>query len=252
MLGRHHLLLSLGVGASLLVPWFSEYSLLVCVMIVGVAIGSLIPDVDAEDAAIFHGDLRGLSGDIGRTINDLIAPIFPVFGYATEYLIYKPMVRIYGRTLLRGYDLKEKHRGLLHSWIGIVSATAMTGLYMTPLLIYLELFDSLFLAGFLGAYILGAFLHLLEDSCTKTGVTFNHPFSRKRLHGQLTTTARPEDTKWPRRFIVFHGALAGSLFLVAESEQYAYTTPEVTAAAAGILLISWIVFIKGIARARYD
>ena len=54
MLGRHHLLLSLFTVTLLFVPYFQEYTELTLLILLGVAVGSLVPDTDSPDAAIFH------------------------------------------------------------------------------------------------------------------------------------------------------------------------------------------------------
>lgn len=65
----------------------------------------------------------------------------------------------------------------------------LTGLYMLPVLFFLELLSLVALAIFLTGYLAGALLHLLEDSCTRTGIQWNFPFQSWRLKGQLRTTA---------------------------------------------------------------
>ncbi len=54
MLGRHHLLISVFTAAFLFIPYFQENMELTFIMLLGVAVGSLVPDADSPDAAIFH------------------------------------------------------------------------------------------------------------------------------------------------------------------------------------------------------
>ncbi|MFB6115765.1 MAG: hypothetical protein ABEK04_05795, partial [Candidatus Nanohalobium sp.] len=92
MLGRQHLMLSVATVSVVLAPYLESAEGFVIVMLLGTGIGSLIPDVDAQDAAVFHNDIRGLNGDVGDTVNNFIGPLLPAFGYTTKYAIYKPAV----------------------------------------------------------------------------------------------------------------------------------------------------------------
>ena len=128
MLGRDHLLLTIATVSLVLAPLFTLYPTAVLVALVGTAIGSLIPDADSPDAAIFHTKVSGLRGGIGGVLNS-IGVLYPVFGYVTKYLIYKPSVKFYDAFIFTEMNIEERHRGFLHSFLGLGTATVLTGVY---------------------------------------------------------------------------------------------------------------------------
>jgi membrane-bound metal-dependent hydrolase YbcI (DUF457 family) len=208
MLGRHHITLSVGTVAVVVLPLFMLYPIPVLIILTGTAIGSLIPDADSPDAAIFHSEVKGLTGGYSNLIN-VVAILNPVFGFGTKYLIYKPAVRFYDSVVFDEYGIKEDHRGFLHSFLGVGTATMLTGVYTLSVLVFLDLLWFTGLGLFLFGYLVGALLHLLEDSCTKSGIQWNYPFQSWKLRGEISTTARPEDMAYQRGLLTVLGV--GSL-----------------------------------------
>ena len=249
MLGRHHLLLSMLSAAILLLPCFTENSELFFLILVGVAVGSLIPDADSPDAAIFHEKVRGIKGNIGKTINNLIAPIFPIFGWITKYAIYKPAIFIFGRTLLKKYGIKEEHRGFLHSFIGILTASVLTTIYLIIIFLILGNLNWWSLLVFMLAYIFGALMHILEDSTTVTGTRFNYPFSDLILKGELIT--RPDSAKKPDIFVGFLTAVL-VVFFFALDHILVYPIWLITLISFTFLVLSWLIFLLFVAKVRLE
>ena len=213
MLGRDHLLLTIATVSLVLAPLFTRYPTVVLVALVGTAIGSLIPDADSPDAAIFHMNVSGLRGGIGSVLNS-IGILYPVFGYVTKYLIYKPSVQFYDSFVFTETNIEERHRGFLHSFLGLGTATVLTGVYLLPLLYVLGIVSVVFIGVFLLAYLTGAILHLVEDSCTKSGIQWHYPFRQWRIRGNLTTTTRLADTIYQRVFSVILGGGVVLLFFL--------------------------------------
>jgi membrane-bound metal-dependent hydrolase YbcI (DUF457 family) len=179
MLGRHHLALSVLTLSLLLVPFFGSSTTLVIIALIGCAVGSLIPDADASDGAIFHNEVRGVHGNV-RPIVNTVALIFPLFGYLTRYGIYKPITSLFG--------IDERHRGFLHTIRGILAAAGLTAVYVVIILLILARDLASFALGllvFMSAYIIGAVLHLIEDTMTVSGV---QPLKRL-IRGRLRTGA---------------------------------------------------------------
>lgn len=203
MLGRQHFILSVATATVVMSPFFTDYYGFAIAAFLGVAIGSLIPDIDATDATVFHSGVKGLHRAPGKIFNDFIGPILPVFGYLTKYMIYKPSVFILN-LFSDNYRFEDGHRSFTHSLIGVSTMTAATGLLLAPLFIELGL-STVYLLYFLGGYAAGAILHVFQDSCTKTGIAWNQPFSTLRLKGELKTG---ESNRRPRYFALM-------LFLVA-------------------------------------
>lgn len=250
MLGKHHLLLSLFTASIVAIPYFFLFPELVLVIIIGVAIGSLVPDADSPDAAIFHEKVKGIKGELGQAINGLIAPLFPIFGYATKYLIYKPAIFIFGRTLLKNYNIEERHRGFLHSFLGVAIAAIFTGAYATIILLLLDMFSFWYFIAFILSYTSGALLHLVEDSATVTGTQFNYPFSDLRVQGELIT--RPDSAKNSDMFASVLFIIAGLLFFVTILEYIPYPNWVITLFSAIFLIVSWIIFLVFVAKVRIE
>ena len=238
MLGRQHLMLSLMTASALVVPYINSFELFSMIFLAGVAIGSLIPDVDAPDATIFHSHVRGLNSEPGKAVGKFIGPVLPLFGYTTKYMIYKPAVHIFN--FVTSYEFTEKHRNFSHSLLGVTSLTAVTGLYITPVLLYTGFFAFFPLAVFLLGYIFGAVLHMLEDSCTKTGIAWNAPFSSTKLKGGLKTG---KDNRQPRTLLYTLGIIFLAVFFVKQSSMYSFTSLELTAVTFTALGLIWIFFM---------
>ncbi|GEM_PF-260267 len=249
MLGRHHLLLSIFTVAILFVPYFQENTELTLVILIGIAIGSLIPDADSPDAAIFHEKVY-VKGNLGKIINGLFAPLFPLFGYTTKYAIYKPSVFIFAKTFLKKYNISERHRGFLHSFIGIGTATIFTAIYLSIILLAIDLFDIWLFLSFIVAYSFGALMHLIEDSSTVTGTQFNYPFSNLILKGELVT--RPDSAQKPDIFTGFLGFLVIALFFAIELGYTPYSDWLITAVSVLFLLLSWAIFLSLIAKVKLE
>lgn len=179
MKGDEHLSISLATAATVLAPLLltipPEWTV---AALFGVFIGALAPDADANDSAIFHTRMPGRRN---RRVYFL-----PFFGYGIKYLVYYPISLPF--ILLLGERGMPRHRGLLHSVIGLVLMTLVVGFYawlIGTAVLALPWNETVlaFLFGLLG----GAVFHLLEDSCTKSGVAWLFPLSEHRTRGQITT-----------------------------------------------------------------
>jgi membrane-bound metal-dependent hydrolase YbcI (DUF457 family) len=246
MLGRDHLLLSVATVSLILAPLFTLYPNAVLVALVGASIGSLIPDADSPDAAIFHTEVRGLRGSIGKVLNSF-GVLYPIFGYITKYLIYKPAVKFYDTVVFDEKTVVERHRGFLHSFLGLGTATVLTGVYLLPILYAVELFSVMLIGVFLLAYLVGSLLHLLEDSCTRSGIQWGYPLRQWRVRGRLKTTPRLEDVIYQRVFILVLGGSVVVLFFLPSN--YPGISPMVFAAIglfSGSIL--WALFSRYAAR----
>ncbi|MFB6100423.1 MAG: metal-dependent hydrolase [Candidatus Nanohalobium sp.] len=247
MLGRQHLMLSAATAAALAAP-FIEHTGLALTFFTGACIGSLIPDVDAHDAAIFHRDLKGLNHGTGRMLNNFIGPALPFFGYTTKYLIYIPAVKFYN-FLFSDYSFHGEHRSFSHSVLGIFTMTALTGVYIISTLAVLQVFIPLYVGAFLLAYMTGAFLHMLQDSCTKTGIAWNSPFSKTKLKGRLKTG---KSRLKPRMFFTYLATVAGITFYLGSIPSYTLSSVGLAVQTVLLLGASWLVFMhfSGVKRER--
>lgn len=246
MLGRQHLMLSVVTGLILIIPIAHILDGFIALVIIGVSIGSLIPDVDASDAAVFHRNINGLNRQMGRLVNGLVGPILPVFGYTTKYMIYKPAVHVFN-LFSRKYSFSEKHRSFSHSFLGVFTLTAVTGLYLTPILVYLPSVSVFHIFTFLLGYSFGALLHMLQDSCTRTGIVWNAPFSNKRLKGSLRTG---KDNREPRFMLyVLSAQIPVFIYLALENQIAVVNLSFMVLVSASV---TWIVFVAGVCEADIE
>ncbi|NMA11371.1 MAG: metal-dependent hydrolase [Methanomicrobiales archaeon] len=182
MRGDQHVSLSLATAALLIAPWATVIDPpVIAVLLFGVFVGSLAPDADAVDAAIFNGRIAGAKGKRGQVVNGF-AVVLPVFGYTIRYLIYYPLSLVFMLLLRKSY--RHRHRGLLHSFSGVALTTLVLSGYLALILTWLG--SSLALLPAFGcAFFAGCILHLVEDTCTPAGVAWLYPFSRRRVAGRV-------------------------------------------------------------------
>jgi len=184
MRGDQHVSLSLATAGLFIAPSLTALDpVLSAVLLFGVFVGSLAPDADAADAAIFNGRIGGVKGKRGQVLNGF-AVVLPIFGYTIRYLIYYPLSLIFSLLLRKSYQ--HRHRGLLHSFSGVGLTTLILSGYLA--LIFTGLGWPLTLLPAFGcAFFAGCVLHLMQDTCTPAGVAWLYPFSRRRMAGRVRT-----------------------------------------------------------------
>ncbi len=138
--------------------------------LIGMLLGSLIPDVDEENSYVYK-----LVNNIQKKIIYLkerrkekfeeekeklslyllIASILYLYALFVKYFIYKPLAKI----------TKEEHRGITHSiWFPIIYS------FLLSLILFLLKIDLKLIFWFIFGNILGIFSHILGDSLTKSGI----------------------------------------------------------------------------------
>ncbi len=136
---------------------------------IGVLVGSLLPDADAEDALVFRKRVGG-----GYALK--------AAGLLTKWLAYKPVAWLGGRLWGKKW---EGHRRLLHSLKG---ALLVFGFWLIGGLIMLGLFSAVSLSrlwlSFCLGLLFGFLLHVWEDSLTVAGVEW---VKGVRLQGKIKT-----------------------------------------------------------------
>jgi len=236
MRGDQHVSLSLATAGVLIAPWAPVLDpALIAVLLFGVFVGSLAPDADAIDAAIFNGRIGGVKGKRGQILNGF-AVVLPVFGYTIRYLIYYPLSLVFSLLLRKSY--RPRHRGLLHSLAGVGLTSIILSGYLALILAWLDQPFAL-LPAFGCAFFAGCVLHLMEDTCTPAGVAWLYPFSRKRVAGRVRTPGDFEVR--PAAFtIVLAMAAAG---LLAASFTTAIPPEELRLLALAGTPILWLLFM---------
>jgi len=148
-------------------------------------IGSLLPDIDAPDAAIRHKRIRGKEfKDLENltVLNPIIAKLTDVMLIPWFYLLR-----------VSNSELNTKHRGIVHTMFGVVfifySWVLLFGLIIGVSFYYYQNDWTLALIFPLGLAI-GSFLHLLEDSYTVSGVRWLYPTKNFLVLGKIKTIGR--------------------------------------------------------------
>lgn len=237
MRGDQHVLITLFSGGLLLAPHLGSFAPAeVAVLLFGLFVGSLAPDADATDAAIFHTQIRGLSGVSRRFVNGA-ARILPFFGYLIRYGEYYPAAGLCW-IISRG-RLRAGHRGILHSLLGIAVITLLTCVYIVAALFLIGRTPDQVLAFALAGFAVGAFLHLAEDSCTPAGIAWLYPVSGWRLRGRLRTGGRTDYR--PRVFATALGcSMWGCLLL---EHQFGAATETVVHLSVFLFCLLWALFL---------
>ena len=236
MRGDQHVSLSLATAGLLIAPWIPALDpAMIATLLFGVFVGSLAPDADAVDAAIFSGRISGVKGKRGQVLNGF-AVVLPIFGYTIRYLIYYPLSLIFSLILRKDY--RHRHRGLLHSFAGVGLTSLLLSGYLALILTWLE--RSLALIPVFGcAFFAGCILHLMQDTCTPAGVAWFYPFSRRRLAGRVR--AQGDHEVRPRIFtVVLVVAMVGMLIAPIATSA---SPEELRRFALGGTLALWLLFM---------
>ncbi|MCL2141601.1 MAG: metal-dependent hydrolase [Methanimicrococcus sp.] len=198
MLGKDHLKISFAFSVPIIIYLIFfvlnfDLSLYIIVVFTMCAIiGSLTPDADCKGKTALYQE--------SKIVHFLMILIYEFILRCTKYLANRYPDQL--------NPVTEEHRGILHSLFGIFISSFLLSLiilvlmlllfYITELFYFIDVFYiSIF--GFFGL-LLGQLLHLLEDSCTKSGIKWFFPFPPKlRLHGNIVTSSEIKDRR-PKYF----------------------------------------------------
>ena len=256
MLGKDHILISLAWALLLLSPILLQYPEYALAFFIGITIGAVYPDIDSSYNP-YLGRLKKKSSEGNGPLTWIIA------------LLAYPVKHLTGFIFSGGNKAKKteylKHRNLIHSIAGIL---------VSLLLILIPLNIILYLLGYLNLFILlasagvltGAFMHLMEDSCTLSGVKFFYPASKKvQLHGNIRVSTGSGTAGFIFTILFAAPAAAYLIYewLTVNNPGYLsqYSIPEnlafldginpwiKTGVAAGVSLLIWLLCF-GISRAK--
>jgi membrane-bound metal-dependent hydrolase YbcI (DUF457 family) len=190
MLGKDHVSITLGTIFPFTIPLiFSENSQPIyafCVLIAAV-IGSLMPDADSDGKPKLHYNFK--------IIYDIMVPLHKLIVFSFSFFNLKEKMNL-------EHIVEKQHRGVMHSPMGVLISSFVLTLLTTTvgLLIFREINVTLISFLFLGL-ISGQFLHLLEDSCTVSGINWLFPFGTGELKGSIYTGNKIEGKKDIRPFL---------------------------------------------------
>lgn len=241
MQGRQHFTLSLATAAIWVGPELNDLSPGNWLLLGGVALGSLIPDVDARKAAIFNNQKGPFHPFLDWLFRMGIGWVFPLFGYFTKYLIHVPLVLVL-KGLMPAGGPALKHRGFAHSLWGLMGFTGLTGLYFWLGFQWLSIPAGSLLVPFLTGYFAGGFLHLLQDSCTRQGIVWFQPLSSLKIAGTLQT---PQSSWRPAMLLLALLGLGIGSYYWEPIGDGSWQKPLAIAASAGMwVLFLWLVGVR--------
>lgn len=203
MLGKLHFVTGVVFLAPLALALFAsgaspvEFS---AIYILGVMLGTLLPDSDSSESKILNSRFR-------------------LPGLLTRYVLFLPAATL---LYLVGFREARLHRGIMHSLVGLAAVTVFWGFVSLGVAKVVGL-DVAFAAAFTGGVALGFLMHLYEDTLTHSGVKWLYP-SRALLKGSMSTSyeGRHYQHFWETQyfaaliFIVF-GVANGFLAIVAQT-----------------------------------
>jgi membrane-bound metal-dependent hydrolase YbcI (DUF457 family) len=202
-------------GLILVSPFILTATVSSVLLLIGIFLGSLLPDSDASDRTARHKE-----------------SVLFAFDAINERLIYPIILRIFHE--------KKRHRGILHTIIGVLifSAilTVITGL---TFVIFKIPFDFLMIG--IGLTI-GGILHLMEDCCTLSGVNPFYPKYKKYVFKGTISTNNVNERR-PDQYFQFLAFLFVSLIVAS----IWFKNPQIQMIIITLiaLVLSWSFFFLG-------
>mgnify|MGYP000850977014 CR=1 FL=1 len=211
----------------------------VLLLLLGAFIGSLTPDIDkGKGAAIYHSEIPGAGGKKFH--------LTPMFGYSIYYTCYKPLQLIFRIIFGKKIYAIHGHRELPHSPIGILLISVLLTLYIwlicfalsfVPYLAFLNNNYLIYLFG--AAFLLGCFLHLIEDTCDNSGIHYFYPFSFSRLRGTIKGDGTDINPTVYAVILLFAAVIIFSLTILGFiPAQFAYPLSLL------VPIVLWVIFLR--------
>jgi hypothetical protein len=134
------------------------------------------------------------------------------FGLFTK-IILNPLVAMIFELILKK-SIDRSHRGVTHTLYGILTYSLIIEAISIPIIIFFRLWG--YIAGyslFVFGLFFGGVLHLMEDSCTKSGILPFYPINEKRKYsGNISTYDLNE--KRPKLYALFLLIISAFLFII--------------------------------------
>jgi membrane-bound metal-dependent hydrolase YbcI (DUF457 family) len=219
MRGNDHIAISMGSGLLLASPWLLNNPLIAVIFVVGVLIGSLLPDTDATDSKLHYMD--GIARFFSLIMQPVIIPLTKLI-----YWIFR-------------MPFNPSHRGSMHTLTGVIVYTSLLAGLISSVLFFTGYWYPIFGLFFIGICI-GGVLHILEDCCTRSGLMPFKPFSGRKYAGNINTGDKKE--KRPGMYAkVMFGAAGGVLI-----GGYYYQIDQIylVGLSAGLFVLLWVVILR--------
>lgn len=204
MLGRQHLTISMSTVLPFFIPLFftdlaGTLMLSGIIFLAVISAGSLIPDADCGGKSKLYYDMP--------YIYQMMIPI--------QWVVTKTFQLLYRKTDMKlEYVSDNEHRGIMHAPVGILFTSILFVLIALLIMVFLKNISIVLLFVIFFGLFLGQILHILEDSCTRSGINWKYPFGTKEIKGRIYTFGKIEGSKDIRPG-VFNGILTGISVLVA-------------------------------------
>jgi membrane-bound metal-dependent hydrolase YbcI (DUF457 family) len=244
MKGITHIILTMATMLVVLAPLTPSLFTLesipaVILLLLGAFFGSLAPDIDkGKEAAIYHSEIPGARGKK--------FPLTPIFGYALYYTCYKPLQFLFRIIFGTKIYAINGHRELPHSPIGILLISILVTGYIWLICFALSfvpylspLYNNSLIYVFGSAFLLGCFLHLLEDTCDNSGIHYFYPFCFSRLRGKVKGDGTDPRPKIFAITLLMAAVVLGALFIFGLIPAiWAYPTTLM------VPIVLWVIFLK--------
>ena len=203
MLGRDHLSISIATIIPFLIPLFFinfvDVSYVIPILI-SIIIGSLLPDSDCKGKATIAYKFPAIDTFMRNFVGKPLV-------YVLNYLIGEKKIKV-------EHEVKDEHRGIIHSPLGILISTTILTLLVLIFSLLFGVFNLYVILSIFFGLAIGQLLHILEDSCTITGINWFFPFSTKELNGKIYTFSKDPEKKDIRPMLYSGILYAFSILLV--------------------------------------
>ena len=203
MITRHHVALALLCSLTLACAAGGFDPFFALVLAGGTLVGVILPDIHMKRPK--KNGFLTIGWCIAETGRQICVPVL------------SGMYRLF-----RGSVCEPNDKRLTHSVPGfLVYSLVITAVILPPALLAEKSIAGSFAMVFLAGTVLGYLLHLLEDLCTRKGITVFFPYSEQVIRGSI----RPCDTADPRigRFHVTHCLVLGAVAILCVVAQ----TPDI-------------------------
>jgi len=167
MITRHHVALSIICTLILCSALAPADPVLIIVICTGACTGAILPDIQMKKPQGFQ--IRTFAWMVTRLSRFVFLPL---------------ICRAY--RAIPGYPSQPGDKRLTHSVPGVISLGAVIAAFLfIPAFIFKGSVSWMLPTGFLCGVMLGMILHLVEDLCTRKGITPLFPFSNARISGSI-------------------------------------------------------------------
>lgn len=194
---------------------------IIFLIFLGLFCGAIYPDTDCPKSRIFK--IKQDTSKIGwqssykeykakkdaqnmyNTFLFIYSSILVILGYLFRYLLYYPsygIIYLMNKKWFKEDSVKDEHRGTSHTIFGTFIASLLFLILLILANIYVDSLTNSVLIIPSISFFISANIHLLQDSISKTGITWLYPFNSIKISGNYS--AFTDD----KRIVIFNLALS--------------------------------------------